>query len=250
MENSKTDNHARTILPDEASNGIVWKQEELWGMLSHDLRTPLNAIQGFLDLLVGTRLEAEQRECVEMAIEGTESLRSILDGILECAKIDSGRFLISKQATNLRELVASVIHQYQMQAASAGLDLRLEVAADLPNLISFDKGKLRQILGNLIGNALKFTERGQVIVRVDHVLSEEKVLRLDIIDSGIGISNDHLMKVFEAFYQGNQESLKQSSSIGLGLAIVKRLVDTLSGKVEIWSEKGHGTTVTVWLPYK
>lgn len=214
-------------------------------MLGHDLRTPLNGIQGFLDLLSGTRLDSEQQEFVETAQECTESLRSILDGIIECTRIESGQLFVSTQAADVRELVASVLHQHGLQANHLGIELKAEIPSDFPRVLSLDKGKLRQILTNLVGNAVKFTRTGRVIVRVNHFQSG---LIFEVIDTGIGIPTDQIPSVFEAFYQCDRNDGQSLQGVGLGLAIVKKLVATLGGEIEMTSERDCGTTVTFRLP--
>lgn len=245
-------NPNRSISKNAAAGGETrWKREELWGMLGHDLRTPLNGIQGFLDLLSGTRLDSEQQEYVKTALECTEGLRSIFDGIIECARIESGQLLISTQATDFRELAASVFHQHRLQANRQGTELKTEIPPEFPKLLSLDKGKLRQILSNLVGNAVKFTRMGRVIVRADHVPWNQENLIFEVIDTGIGIPPDQIPSVFEAFYQCNRnDDGPASQGVGLGLAIVKKLVSTLGGRLSIQSAADRGTSVSVSLRCK
>lgn len=233
-----------------AGNNIRWEPEELWRMLGHDMRTPLNGIQGFLDLLSGTRLDPEQRDYLETALECTESLRSILDGVLECARIDSGKLLVSTQATNIRELIESVVQQHKLQASRQQTELKAEISPAIPRLLSLDKAKLRQILANLIDNAVKFSQGGTVTVRARRSLLEKESLLLEIVDTGIGIPEDQISKVSEAFYQCARNDGYTTQGSGLGLAIVKKLVAVLGGELSIESPQGNGTIVAVSLPYK
>jgi signal transduction histidine kinase len=233
------------LSPAGQSEGVRWTEGELWRMLGHDLRTPLNGIQGFLDLLVETPLDADQRELVETAIESTESLRSILDGILENAQMETGRLFVSPQATDVRSVVTAILNQHKPQADRYGLKLTVDVAKDVPSLLSLDKGKLQQILNNLIGNAIKFTQAGGISIRVS--LGRPQALVVEVRDSGVGIPDGQIPRVFEAFYRCRND-VRPVEGAGLGLAIVQKLVDVLGGRISIGSNPGLGTTVTLLLP--
>lgn len=232
---------------EESGSKTPWKHHELWGMLAHDLRTPLYGIQGFLDLLSFTTLDVEQRGYVEVALECTENLRSTLDGILECARIESGEMSVCTQATDIRKLFASLIQQNQRQAQTKGIELKMEVPLDFPVLLSLDKSKLRQILMNLISNAVKFTLKGHVLVRAELIQGESEKLALTVTDTGIGIPPGQIQSVFGAFYQCDPK-VTGYGGVGLGLAIVRKLVDTLGGTIAIESKQGFGTSVVIHLP--
>lgn len=226
-----------------ADSGTPWDHRELWSMLGHDLRTPLNGIQGFLDLLATTRLDAAQREYLETALECTLSLRSILDGILECTQIESGRLYLCYQATDVRELIASVLVQNRRFVNGTEVELRAEIPSEFPRLVSVDQSKLRQILMNLVGNAVKFTKQGNVLVRVAEEHANEIIL--EVADTGVGIAPDQLNNVFEPYYQCAR---RDGRGLGLGLAIVKMLVTTLRGQAQVESVEGRGTVVTIRFP--
>lgn len=225
--------------------GIRWSEGELWRMLGHDLRTPLNGIQGFLDLLFESRLDGDQRELVEAATESVGSLRSILDGILENAQLESGRLFVSCQATDVRSVLTIILNQHKCQSDQYGLHLTVEVAEDVPHLLSLDKGKMQQILNNLIGNAIKFTQKGEIAVRV--TLELPHALVVEIRDTGVGIPDSQIQRVFEASYRCHNE-VRPIEGSGFGLAIVQKLVDVLGGGIHIASTPDMGTKVTLRLP--
>lgn len=227
------------------------KDEGLWilGMLGHDLHAPLGNLQGFLGLLKVTSLDGYQRDCLETALECTADLAKMLNGILDGTRLCGNRLEVHCQPTDLPALVRGTMHQFRLMAEEKGLTLDLEVISGVPRLVSIDRAKVQQILTNLIGNAIKFTEVGGVTVGIglmDSVDDEPAAMQLEISDSGIGVPEDQIFSIFEAHYQVTPGH--DSKSAGLGLSIVKKLVANLNGGIAIHSVPGAGTAIKVTLP--
>lgn len=232
-----------------------WRYDELLSMLGHDLRTPLNGAMGFLELLDATKLTAEQRDHLETASDCLGSLRMVLEGILECVKLEEGRIPITLQSADLAEILRAFIRQFSASSSEKGIRFELELAPDLPKRLFIDQVKVRQIVANLMSNALKFTPSGgKIIIRADAVgPPREKTLspgifKIEIEDTGIGISEAELQHVFEPFFCGASHD-GEPKGAGLGLAIVEKLVATLGGSITVKSSPGKGTSVSVVLPF-
>jgi len=227
----------------------AWEKKEFLAMLGHDLRTPLGMIEGFLELLADTPLDAERRDWVETARESAQDLRETLEGLLECLRSDAGQMILHETPRDLPAFLASVLRGFQAQAKRNHLGLRLELAENMPKYWIFDAAKLRQILHNLLGNALKFSSAGEVILYAKASDSGGVLLLVD--DSGPGIPENMRPHVFEAFLYGSPQLPSGSrDGYGLGLAIVKRLVQTMKGNVSLHDRNGTGTRVLLEFPWK
>jgi two-component system, sensor histidine kinase len=220
---------------------------EFLANMSHELRTPLNGVLGMLQILTGEALSQEQRDLVNTALESGRSLLGVISDILSFAQLDAGKVRIHPEPMGLREVLASVLRAFRYQAEEKGLELHCVVGEETPDEVLGDAGRLRQILFNLLGNALKFTERGRVELNVSALpLSpgpEGPLLYLGVADTGIGIPDAKLDAVFEPFTQADGSLTRRRQGAGIGLGIVRHLVQLMGGTIALESEEGVGTTV-------
>ncbi len=223
---------------------------EFLAMMSHEIRTPLNGALGFAELLAATPLDARQTEFLQTIRESGSNLLHVLNDILDYSKIEFGKLSFDSQPASLRELVASATETFRAKAAAKQLNLICKVAPDAPAIVIVDALRLRQVLTNLISNAVKFTPAGTVQVRVDPIPDAappagRASLRFSVIDSGIGIVQQDLPRLFEPFEQLDLSMARRFGGTGLGLAIVHRLVEMMGGKISATSQPDQGTIFTV-----
>ena len=232
----------------EASNRA---KSEFLANMSHEIRTPLNGIAGMLQLLSRTWLDAEQKEYVFTAVRSSHRLTQLLNDILDIARIEAGKMEIATTEFHFSDLRDSVRDLFAMPAKAKGLELSFEIDETLPSHVVGDEGRMRQILFNLVGNAVKFTHEGSVRVFARRVDGEDGMaVVLTVEDTGVGIPRERHADIFQAFTQVDGSAVRSFGGVGLGLAIVKRLVDMLGGRIELDSEPGRGTTMTVTIPVK
>ncbi len=230
---------------EEAEAGERTKSEFL-ANISHEIRTPLNGVIGMLQLLQQGRQDEEQREYTQVAHHSAEVLLRMLDEILELTRLKSGRLALESNPFDIAELVDEIIDLFTPEAGAKGLDLACRIAADVPPRVGGDPARIRQILVNLVGNAIKFTEHGRVGVEVS--TGEAGQLEFTVSDTGIGIDPRVGDRLFLSFNQADGTTTRRFGGSGLGLAIVHQLVSLMDGHVDYTSEPGVGSTFRVRLP--
>ena len=239
-----------------ATKELARLREQFMANMSHEIRTPLNAIVGFCHLLARSSLGARERELSDNIQIASENLLAIVNDILDFSKIEAGMMVLENVPFDPTGLFRSVQQMFVEKARQKNLSLELHLAPGLPAHISGDPTRLTQILINLIGNALKFTERGGVVISVAPLEKNEPepekshvFLRIEVRDSGIGIPADQLDRIFERFTQSDEQTTRIYGGTGLGLSIVKGLVEAMQGTVAVQSEPQKGSTFTILLPF-
>jgi signal transduction histidine kinase/DNA-binding response OmpR family regulator len=233
-------------LAKEGAEAANRAKSEFLANMSHEIRTPMNGILGVTEILLEAPHTAEQRQCLGMVKSSAEALLGIINDILDFSKIEAGRFELSPHPCRLRDLLGDTIQMLSFRAHEKGLELAWRVAPDVPDALMLDSLRLRQVLLNLVGNAVKFTERGEIAVDVTLAPASagECVLAFAISDTGIGIPPEKQALIFEAFAQEDGSISRKYGGTGLGLAICTSIVGMMGGTISVKSERGRGSTFT------
>ncbi|HEX7674585.1 MAG TPA: ATP-binding protein [Bdellovibrio sp.] len=238
-----------TVAKEEAVRISTLKSTFLSNM-SHEIRTPLNSIIGFTDVLRDTELNSDQKQYTETIHRCSESLQVLIDDILDFSKIENGLMQIDRHQFDLHQLHHDVRNMFLVRCREKGLEFEVVLDQDLPQLAVGDSHRIKQILINLVGNAVKFTERGGISIHVTRDMNVPSSFHWKIVDTGVGIAKEHQQKLFGNFTQATPSISRRYGGSGLGLMISKNLIELMGGKIFLESQLGEGSTFSFTLPFE
>ena len=234
----------------ERAEAATRSKSEFLANMSHEIRTPLNGVMGALELTGQTDLTGEQKELVGMAHHSADALLALLNDILDFSKIEAGKLRFDEIEFDLRKTVTEAVRTMAVRAHQRKLELAYRIAPDVPQLLTGDPGRLKQVLLNLLGNAIKFTSQGEVVLEIKSPTNGEQRLHFSVSDTGIGIPQEKQRTIFEAFSQADASITRKFGGTGLGLAISTRIINLMGGKLWVESEPGKGSIFHVDVPAK
>lgn len=246
VENRKATEQLLKEAVEEAKKANRAKSEFLANM-SHEIRTPMNSILGFSEIMLNSVNDNKHKGYLETILNSGKTLLSLINDILDLSKIEAGRLQINNEDFCLKSVVEDIGRLFEQKLQQKGLELYIEIDSEFPNTLYFDELKIRQILLNLVGNAVKFTNKGyiKVVVKCDKIDIEKIDFSISVIDTGIGINKSEQELIFESFRQQSGQDSRHYGGTGLGLAITKRLCELMGGLIKLDSEPGHGSAFTI-----
>jgi signal transduction histidine kinase len=226
------------------------RRTQFFSVICHEIRTPLNGIIGFSDFLNESPIPKEQKEYVKIIKQCSDTLLKFINDLLDFSKIDSGRLEIDPHTFKTDDIRDYFENVFLRECQKKNLDFSFEIAQEVPKELFGDSHRIRQVLSNIVSNAIKFTESGSVRIRLSKLKNEKDIYRWDVEDTGIGIEKDYLPKIFSPYTQEYSSTARKYGGSGLGLSISKKLVELMGGQISVESTQGKGTVIYFTTPLK